>query len=640
MNIWSLLSFVAGLVYLYLGLHVLNLDSKSRLNRSFFYTTITVALWTFPIAFFYPATTKEEAELWFRIAVLGYGTGISFILYFAMILTGKDNWIKKPVTYLFLALPPLLFVTRVLAGGELTAHDFILKPFGWQGTPPQTNWYFAYLAYYIGYTVFSMWLVWQWGHKSKYKRERKQAEIVVGTLGVTLFLSFVNESLLPALGVDVIPKIPATLAAIWGIGLWYAIAKYRFMTLSTSLVTDKIVTRIVDLIFLLDENDLIIKINRQVEDILGYNEQELLGKPLVDLIVDKQLFQNKMTEMKDISNTGETLEVLCISADDKTVPVRIAGSVIRDRFDDIVGCVLVVRDMRQTRQLQNEIMERKNVEEALLNSYEKLIELDKVKTDFLSTVSHELRTPLTSILGFAKIIGRTLENRVLPAIEDTDQATQRIVEQLVENTEIIYSESQRLTSLINDLLDIAKMEAGKIDWNFQKIYLGDVVVRAGVATSALFDEKRVELGFDLGDDVLPVTADKDRITQVIINLISNAVKFTESGRVTCEVKNYGDEVRVTVSDTGIGINEKDFENIFDRFKQVGDTLTNKPQGTGLGLPICKQIIEHHGGRIWVESNIGTGSRFSFVLPVFKEPQMVEEWSDIEDEDGLVAEATI
>lgn len=241
-------------------------------------------------------------------------------------------------------------------------------------------------------------------------------------------------------------------------------------------------------------------------------------------------------------------------------------------------------------------------------------EVDRMKTDFISTVSHELRTPLTSVLGFASIIQEKLEE-LSPLINSENRKAQRNLKQVQTNINIIVSEAERLTTLINDVLDVAKMEAGKVEWYMQPIYVGDVIERAIAATSSLFEVKGLELQKSFDPELPLIMGDGDRLIQVMINLISNAVKFTDQGYVTCQAKIHNGEMLLSVTDTGIGIAEADQPKVFERFKQVGDTLTDKPKGTGLGLPICKQIVEHHGGRIWVESQIGLGSTFFFILPL-------------------------
>ena len=240
---------------------------------------------------------------------------------------------------------------------------------------------------------------------------------------------------------------------------------------------------------------------------------------------------------------------------------------------------------------------------------------NEAKSAFLSTVSHELRTPLTSVLGFAKIINKRLNDKIFPIVDHGDPKTEKTITQINENLQVVISEGERLTHLINDVLDLAKIEAGRMEWDQENVSLAEVVERAVLATTSLFDQKGIKLIKKIDNNIPDVIGDPDKLIQVVINLFSNAVKFTEHGNVTCEVSQKDNEVIVSVSDTGIGIAPEDYGAVFEQFKQVGgDTLTDKPKGTGLGLPICKEIVEHHGGRIWVESKIGKGSTFSFAIP--------------------------
>jgi signal transduction histidine kinase/CheY-like chemotaxis protein len=248
---------------------------------------------------------------------------------------------------------------------------------------------------------------------------------------------------------------------------------------------------------------------------------------------------------------------------------------------------------------------------------------DAAKSDFLSTVSHELRTPLTSVLGFAKIIKRRLSERLFPLIPEGDKKIAQTIQQVGDNLDVVVSEGERLTKLIDEVLDLAKIEAGKLEWRTESMDAAEIVNRAIAATSSLVENKPVTLTAEIAPDLPRLTGDRDRFIQVVINLISNAVKFTTQGSVTCRAVRVKDDVIISVTDTGLGITLEDQPKVFEKFKQVGDSLTDKPKGTGLGLPICKEIVEHHGGRIWVESEPGKGSTFSFSIPPKAEPLVLQ-----------------
>jgi hypothetical protein len=240
-------------------------------------------------------------------------------------------------------------------------------------------------------------------------------------------------------------------------------------------------------------------------------------------------------------------------------------------------------------------------------------EVDRMKTDFIATVSHELRTPLTSMMGFARLAHRKVVDRIAPALPD-ERRVQRAVRQVDANLGIIVQEGKRLARLIDDVLDISKMEAGEVDWSEEVIDVLELVDASLTVTAGMFAEGPVALRSQVEPGLAPIVGDRDRLLQVLLNLIGNARKFTSRGHVLVSAESDGDGVRLAVSDTGCGIAARDHEAVFGRFKQASDTLTDKPRGTGLGLPICRHIVERHGGTLGLTSRPGHGSTFWFVLP--------------------------
>ena len=245
------------------------------------------------------------------------------------------------------------------------------------------------------------------------------------------------------------------------------------------------------------------------------------------------------------------------------------------------------------------------------------------KSQFLANVSHELRTPLTSVVGFTKIVRKRLDDIVLPALAASGSAAgsppdpklDRAVRQIGENLAIMVAEGDRLTAMINDVLDLEKIEAGRMEFRREPVRIEEVVGQATAAVAALFETTGLDLRREIAADLPVVIGDHHRLIQVVINLLSNAVKFTPSGSVSVGASRAASGgVVVSVADTGTGIPPEDQERVFEQFAQSGDTLTDKPRGTGLGLPICRQIVEAHGGHLWLESEIGAGSTFSFSLP--------------------------
>ncbi len=324
------------------------------------------------------------------------------------------------------------------------------------------------------------------------------------------------------------------------------------------------------------------------KEVVNQDSRTVLGKQLLELI----------GKSKSVTQ-GENLRLDIDMPDNKTgraVASPIYSKTLADGGETKqIGVVTIIRDFTAEK------------------------EIDRMKTEFISNVSHELRTPLTSILGFTKIIKKRLEEIILPALE-TNQHPKigKATSQVTGNIDIIISEGERLTNLINGVLDVAKIEAGKVDWHMVPISVPSIIERAAAATRSLFEGANVKFILEIEDGLSEINADPDRIIQVLVNLISNASKFTEKGSVTCKAVRSDKEIVISLIDTGIGIAKDSLDQVFDKFKQVGETLTDKPKGTGLGLPICKQIVEHHGGRIWVESEIGRGSTFSFSIPFIED----------------------
>jgi Na+/proline symporter/nitrogen-specific signal transduction histidine kinase len=232
---------------------------------------------------------------------------------------------------------------------------------------------------------------------------------------------------------------------------------------------------------------------------------------------------------------------------------------------------------------------------------ERLQEVDRLKDDFVSTVTHELRTPLTTIRALSEILHN---NPGMPR------------EERQKFLGITVKETERLTRLINQVLDLAKIEAGDAEWAQEYVDLQEVLGEALVATSQLFLDKSVKLEKQIPSQPVFVMADRDRLVQVVINLVSNAVKFcaNDSGRVRIRLGRVKGDVRMEVTDNGPGIPREEQERIFEKFHQLKGPQDEKPKGSGLGLAICQRIIEYYGGRIWVESQPGMGATFALTLP--------------------------
>ena len=291
------------------------------------------------------------------------------------------------------------------------------------------------------------------------------------------------------------------------------------------------------------------------------------------------------------------------------------ASVVKEEplgLDEVMNILDEASQVRAySKRLEQKSLELEAATAELRSANERLKELDRLKDDFMSSVTHELRTPLTSIRAFSEML---LED---PRIDLADR--KRFLS-------IIVSETERLTRLVNQVLDMAKIESGHADWHNGEVSLIEVIEQAAASTSQLFKDKGVALEMALPDHVPILLADRDRLIQVMLNLLSNAVKFVDAGRGQVWVGLAGTEegLRVDVRDNGPGLTPEEQLVVFEKFRQGGNTMTDKPQGTGLGLPISRQIIEHYGGRLWVESAAGEGACFSFLMPCGKSTETKDE----------------
>jgi signal transduction histidine kinase len=230
----------------------------------------------------------------------------------------------------------------------------------------------------------------------------------------------------------------------------------------------------------------------------------------------------------------------------------------------------------------------------------------KHKSQFLATMSHDLRTPLNAILGYTELI--------------LDNIYGEVPEKVREVLERVQHSGKHLLGLINAVLDLSKIEAGRLTLSLTEYSMGSVVQTVITTVESLAAEKRLALTVTMPPTLPPAKGDEQRITQVLLNLVGNAIKFTDAGAVRVDVTEADGAFVVSVADTGPGISEADQEKVFEEFQQAGSSSTRKAGGTGLGLSIAKNIVELHGGRIWVESSLGKGSTFSFTLPILAEQQ--------------------
>jgi NtrC-family two-component system sensor histidine kinase KinB len=346
--------------------------------------------------------------------------------------------------------------------------------------------------------------------------------------------------------------------------------------------SEAIVESISDGLIVTDASSIIMHLNRVIADLFGIDEQAAIGKPVSSVIRDERIISLIRPSAEHLHEGADhRVNYLLFSRGDKQYFYRPKVTTIYDSEGSVYGMLTLLQDVTQFK------------------------ELDRMKSDFIATLSHEFRTPLTSINMSVDI----LNQGILGPLNERQR-------ELINSTR---EDCFRLTKLARELLQLSKLESGKLELRNEQINLFSVIEFSLKSLQLQFNEKNVRLVTDVPAELPQLIADEQQISWVITNLVTNALKYTDAGgTVTVRARDQGDSILVDVIDTGHGIARENLDRIFDKFVQVKRASDSTPGSVGLGLAIAKEIVELYGGRIWAESEPGRGSTFSFLLPL-KQP---------------------
>ncbi len=351
------------------------------------------------------------------------------------------------------------------------------------------------------------------------------------------------------------------------------------------------------------------------EEDLILKSKDMLGR-LLHEVHDKELADRALNVIQKTIATGRSQEM------EYTMARHVGQAWFESRTSRIGSddgesgtVVWVARDITYRKEMEKRLRQSKEEAEHI---NKRLRELDQTKSTLVSSVSHELRTPLTSLLGFSKLILKNFSKYFWPLAKGDHKLLTK-GSQIVEDLNILLHEGDRLSRLIGDVLDLNKIEMGYTEWHEEKINPAELIHRAATAVSGQFANNPDLTLITKAEKNLPdIAVDPDRMLQVLLNLLTNAAKFTEKGTITLTATAPATGlIRIQVKDTGPGIPKEEQDRIFDLFHQISnlDPADNKPKGAGLGLAICREIVGHHNGTIWVESTLGQGASFIIELPV-------------------------
>jgi len=332
-----------------------------------------------------------------------------------------------------------------------------------------------------------------------------------------------------------------------------------------------ILAGMVEGVIVLDRQGRILVINAAMERMFELRGGLVIGKPSIEVLRHRRL--NEFIQKTLKASADRSIEIVIQTPEERVFNVQ--ASAAGGTAAGGLGAVFVFHDVTELKRLE------------------------RVRRDFVTNVTHELRTPLTSIKGYLEAL--------LDGAKDDPQKCQQFLE-------VVQRHADQLNNLITDLLDLSRIESGQYEWKRKRIDPGDLVEKAVAMVRPIGEKKHQRLTVSPAGALPPILGDPDKLTQVLINLLENAVKYTpEGGRITIEAKAFEDEIEISVRDTGIGIPSKDLPRIFERFYRVDRARSREVGGTGLGLSIVKHIVEAHGGIVRVDSEIGKGSKFTVVL---------------------------
>jgi PAS domain S-box-containing protein len=367
-----------------------------------------------------------------------------------------------------------------------------------------------------------------------------------------------------------------------------------------------------DAMVVVDKDGRIVLANSQAERLFGYTREELLGE-FVEKLIPEHFHAPHVTHRAGYfanpcpRSMGANLELSGRRKDGSEIPVEISLSPLETQEGVLVSSA--IRDITARKQAERALREaHDNLEvkvaertKALAEANLRLEEVDRLKSQFLATMSHELRTPLNSIIGFTGILLQGM------AGELNDEQRKQLT--------MSYGAAKHLLNLINDLLDLSRIESGKMGVEIQKLKITDVVTEVAQSLAPEVAKKRLSLTTEIADALPEIYSDRKKIFQILLNLTGNAVKFTDRGEIRIICRTQRDHLEVSVIDTGIGIKPENMDLLFEAFRQADGSAQRRYEGTGLGLYLCRNLATLLGGGIEAESKYGEGSRFTLTLPL-------------------------
>ena len=545
-NIHAVPPLLTAFSVLFLGLIVAVREKGSRVSLLYLIYTLAACTWLFSASMSWFSSSEQIAFQWIKLANTGVTAIPAALFHFTVLVLGTDkqhrlririSWI---ISAFFLALTLL---TNVLFERFYHYRWGIFLEYRWPA--------YLFVAYFFAMTVVILRLYWVEFRKSvpnSTKQRRVKAFLVA--IGIGYFGAF---DFLPALGVPYYPLSPLPMFCMV-ILMARTIWRYRLVDITPAIAAQEIIDTMNDALIVIDPDGVVRLVNRATCSTLGHPEQELIGKRPSQGMTQCSDFAGQLESIVR-SGTVQNRELLYRSRESDDRVLSLSTSIIYNERGEPVATVCLMNDVTDRKRAE---VEREQLIAKLQEANEKLQSIDKMKSNFISMVSHELRTPLTTIKSFVELL---LIKQAMPK------------ERKVKLMNTINVETDRLTRLITDLLDLARIEAGSIKWQIGKVSLENVIGSVIMSMGVLFENKGLRVTTAISPPLPPISGDQDRLIQVIMNILSNAVKFTPAGgSIHVAVRHETTpraHIAVEVSDTGMGIPGGDLEHDIREVPQVG-----------------------------------------------------------------------
>jgi PAS domain S-box-containing protein len=630
-NFFQFLDLIGLIIFICLAVYVLIKNPKSLLNRFCAALNFSFAIWSFGYIFIHdPSATREAVYFFMNIASLGFFTFSTIFLGFALVFSQKERFLRKRWFQFIAIILPLSLIYTQWTTNQFLA-DYVKQYYGWSYVFAETVWPLVFYVHYSSFMFLGFFLIYRFGKKSDNPVEKKQAKIIFISTLIALILGSMNSVIIQELNIHSVPSMAHFFALIWAGGLVYAITKHKFLTVISAIAADNIIRTMADCLIIADRERKTALFSDSTLRTLGYKGREMLNQPLSKVFAEKES-ESEIIGKLEGNDYIRDYETHVSAMDGRRIPVSINGSVIKDK-GSVLGYLIIMRDMTETRGLIDELEENKkeldkkmgemtgtktavlnmmedmeetnrqlvNIQEELEKSLKELREMDIKKDQFISIAAHELKTPLTSIHGFSQL----LQNRKV-----SNNFTKRS-----KYLKIMDHETKRLAKLVNDILDLSRIDLGTVKFSLDGVDLNRLIEDVKKEMDVQINEKGLKSEYDVEKGMPKIITDREKLTEILLNIINNAVKYTPTGKISVKAFKEKEGVHFIIKDTGIGIAKENQKKIFERFYQVDSSYSRKAGGTGLGLALCSEFIGFLGGKLWIKSELGKGSEFHFTMPL-------------------------